>query len=304
MKKVNAILSADEHWREDRPQCRTDDYQKAQSDKLNFLADLQVKYNCPIISAGDLLHKARVSPWLERFLINNLPNNYITVPGNHDIPNHNIELYDKSSLSVLEASERLIVLSDGKQTNEIKFGIYGLEYGNNKKIKPLFVHDKIVKSILIFHTMTWKGREPYPGAAREGCGATALLKKYPEFDLIVTGHNHQSFVVEYEGRLLVNPGSAMRMTTDQINHRPCVYLWNAESNAVEPMYYPIKQDVINAEHITEIKERDGRIGAFVNQLKTDTELELSFEKNLETFIANNDIHEDTEKIIWEVLNND
>ena len=46
---------------------------------------------------------------------------------------------------------------------------------------------------------------PFPGAT--GGNAINILKKYPQFDLIVTGDNHQSFSVEYEGRLLVNTGT-------------------------------------------------------------------------------------------------
>ena len=302
MKKVDAILSADIHAREDKPVSRTDSYWEAQAKKLKWLSDLQKKHGCPILDAGDPLNTHRVSPFLEQYLIKNIPNEFITVMGNPGIhnPHYSKEAYEKSSIAVLEASGAIRVLKNDSFFKSDNLEVTGITWGTNL-VKWLSESDRI-GNILLFHTMCYQGRPPYPGADKEGGTALSLLKKYPDFDLIVTGHNHQSFVQEHKGRILVNPGSMMRMTADQDEHRPCVYLWYAESNTVEPVYYPIEKGVISREHLDKVQERDERMEAFVEQLRTDTELGLSFEGNMEKFLAANEVDAQVKNLIGEAMN--
>ena len=139
---------------------------------------------------------------------------------------------------------------------------------------------------------------------KQGESALKLLKKLPMFDLIVTGHNHQSFTVEYEERLLVNPGSLLRMSADQIDHRPRVYLWYARTNTIAEMFPDIEKEVVSREHIIRSQERDERIETFVAQLKKDVEIGFSFEKNLETFLRKNKVSQKIQNIIQEVIADD
>jgi hypothetical protein len=76
------------------------------------------------------------------------------------------------------------------------------------------------------------------------------------------------------------------MSADQIDHKPRVYLWYADTNTVEPVYLPIKQGVITREHIDNKENRDERMDAFVRQLKnSDMEISLSFTNNMETYLS-------------------
>jgi DNA repair exonuclease SbcCD nuclease subunit len=144
--------------------------------------------------------------------------------------------------------------------------------------------------------MTYKGKPPWPGC--EDPPAKELLKRYPDYDLIVTGHNHQSFVEELDGRLLVNPGAITRQEADKADHKPCVYLWYAEENQVEPHYLPVEEGVISREHIEQTEERNERIEAFVSRLNDEWEAGLSFEQNLERFFKENEIRQSVQEIIW------
>jgi hypothetical protein len=119
--------------------------------------------------------------------------------------------------------------------------------------------------------------------------------------LIVVGDNHQTFVVEEGGRLLVSPGSLMRRTADQVNHKPCVFLWDAKTNEVEPVYLPIKKGVISREHIDRVKQRETRIEAFVSHLEKGFEIGLNFKHNLKRLIQENNIHPNTQKVVWEAF---
>jgi hypothetical protein len=134
--------------------------------------------------------------------------------------------------------------------------------------------------------------------------AEGILRKYPKFDLIVTGDNHTSFTIEYKGRRLVNPGNLTRQTADQINYKPRVALWYAEDNSIQWVNLPIQNDVITREYIDRKEQRDKRIEAFVSQLSEDWEKGVSFEQNLKSFQKTNNVDEDVMKIIYKAIDND
>jgi hypothetical protein len=127
------------------------------------------------------------------------------------------------------------------------------------------------------------------------------MKKLSGYDLIVTGDNHLPFVVKEGNQLLVNPGSMMRMTASQIDHKPRVYLWFADDNTVKPVYLPIKQGVISREHIDRQKDKDKKIEAFVEHLKDNYEVGLSFEKNLEKYFRQNRTRKPVEQLVWRAM---
>src|SRR5690606_7962245 len=89
---------------------RTDDFQASQWKKLRFLKKLQKKHNCPVLHAGDLFHHWKPSPYLLAKTMKNLPKQFRTVYGQHDLPQHNFELRNKSGIYALEAARSLEVL--------------------------------------------------------------------------------------------------------------------------------------------------------------------------------------------------
>lgn len=298
MKKVTCIITADLHLREDQPVCRMDNFFAAQTRKLKWLSELQHKHNCPILDAGDLFHHWKPSPALLRYAINNLPDGVVTIPGNHDLPNHSMELYEKSGLAVLEASEKVKVLFKEDYNLPVAYvKIVPFPWGT--PIIPFFEtlnHLSADRMIAFCHVMTYQGRKPFPECKDPGAGA--LLRNTTGYDLIITGHNHMPFVIEDEGRLLVNPGSLMRTTAAQVDYKPRVYLYYAEDNTVEPVFVPIEEGVITREHIDVTEHRDGRIDAFISRLSDEIETGLSFEHNLESYFLKNRIRQNTKDLVW------
>jgi len=282
-RKPDAVLCSDLHLREDTPTCRTDDYQTAQWKKLAFIRHLQQEYDCIVIHGGDLFHHWKPSPQLLSMAIMNLPAKFHTIYGQHDLPQHNFELRHKSGIHTLETDSTLTVLDEchfGQEPKDGSFSETGL-------------------AVLVWHKMVWQGEKLWPDQVDPS--AKRLLKQYPDYSLIVTGDNHKPFVEEYEGRLLVNPGSMMRMTADQIDHKPRVYLWYAEDNTVQPVYLPIESGVITREHITRTEERNDRIDAFISKLDTEWEASVSFEENLERFAKSNNVRQSVMDIIIKAI---
>jgi DNA repair exonuclease SbcCD nuclease subunit len=282
-KKPDLILTSDWHLREDTPISYKKDYWNDQLAFIDSISTLQKKYDCPVIHAGDLFDHWKPSPNLLRETILHLPDQFYTIYGQHDLPQHNLKLAYKCGIDVLREAKKLTILNE-------------CHYGQEPNKGSLFF-PKVNKTILVWHKLAYFMEKPYPGAT--GGNAKELLKKYPWFDLIVTGDNHQTFITSENNRLLVNPGSLMRMDANQINHHPCVFLWYAEDNMVIPYYLPFDEDALSRDHIEKKKERDDRLYAFISKFTDETgwNITLSFEDNVETFMVTNNTDKEIQLIV-------
>lgn len=276
-----AILIGDVHLRETQPLCRIDDFWEAQWKELDFIAGLQKKYNCPVVCAGDLFHHWKPSPYLLAKTIQHLPAQFYTVYGNHDLPQHNLENKNKSGIYTLQVAGALTVLDEG-------------HWGQDIQTPTLILQGYRVG---VWHIMTWKGQIPYPGCPDPD--ASRILKKYSNYDLLVTGHNHDFFTVEINNRYLINPGSINKQEAGQIDFNPRIVLWYGDSYAEIPI--PGDVNSVTREHIQGKQKRDDRINAFIDHLNQDYEIGVSFEKNLERFFQTNSIRDSVKQVIYDAL---
>jgi len=293
--KVDAVLCADLHLRDDVPECRTDDFQAAQWRKVRFISMLCEKHNCPLVVAGDVFHHWKPSPGLLAKTIAEFPEDVLFIPGQHDLPQHSMELYDKSGCAVLERTPWWRQLrSTGIKVDVLNFA--GFPFGGADNFSKLIVGDA---DMLVLHLMVWYRVVPFPDCTADS--ATALLRKIKGPKLILTGDNHQPFVVRENGRLLVNPGSMMRTTVAQIDYRPRVYLWDAEGNEVEAVYLPIEEGVVSRERADAEVAREGRVEAFVKRLQEDVESGLDYKKAVERELGASKAGKSLRELVWKLM---
>ena len=286
MKKADLILCSDFHLRETVPQCRTDDFWETQWEKVVFIRTLQQEHNCPVLMAGDLFHHWKPSPNLLSYAYDILPRDFHCVYGQHDLPQHNWQNREKSGMHNL-ATVGAVTLLDGAH------------WGDDPELLTYPSFEIEDRKILVWHRMIWQGKRLWPGQTDPS--SVAVLKKYPEYDLVLTGDNHKAFTEEYKGRLLVNPGSLTRQTAGQIDFKPRVYLYSADDNTARPVYLPIPNDAITRVHIDRSDERDGRIQAFVDKLSGEYEVTMSFEANLEQFFKTNNTLASVKNIVYHAI---
>lgn len=289
-KKADKILTGDWHIQETSPVCRIDDFWNTAWGKIQFISELQKKHNCPIFHSGDLFDNWKPSPMLLSKAIENLPPRFCTIYGNHDLPQHSLDLVHKCGVHTLEKAGVVTVLN-------------GVHWGESPE-RPSwrgYINEFTERKILVWHTMTYQGRKPYPGCSDPK--ASRLLKKYKDYDLILTGHNHIPFIEEYQGRLLVNPGSIFRTSAAQVEHTPRVYLWYADTNTVEPVYLPIEKSAISRAHLEDGERRDERLEAFISSVQ-DYKSHTSFKDNLEAYKKKNKIRKPVMDIIYKSIDNE
>lgn len=312
--KANGILISDTHFTTRQPKCRTDNFLEAVFAKLDFITELQQIHECPVFHSGDVfdewfLHKG--DQWLITELIKRV-RDWICIPGQHDLPQHNLKLYSKSSLALMEEAGSLVVIrrgdlyhKEGGQYLVFPWGaVTGFPWGTELIPEPSrktgrFGEDSA--QVALVHRMVYPNRPPYPGAEHSGGTALSLTKQMPGFDLIVTGDNHETFTFMEKGRLLVNPGSMVRTSAKQADHEPSCFLWYAKERKIVRVTLPHQKKVISREHIDITKKRDERITAFVEHLQGEVDLDLSFKENVLRYLEKNKVRKPVRELIMEVI---
>jgi len=297
--KAAAILSADWHIRPDVPVCRTDDFFQAMSGKLDFILNLSKEHDCPILLAGDIGRRPlnRGWPtWLLEWTIDKFKgHNIIAIPGQHDLPGHRIDLFEESGMGVLTVAGAIKTIFEPTTISRIaSFGLYPFPYGQEIKSYETMAWPL---NVAMTHQMIIENKPLWPD--QDAPKGHQILEKFKEYNLILSGDNHNAFTVEYEGRWLVNPGSLMRTTADQIDHKPRVYLWYAETNTIEAVYLPIEQNVISRTHIEIAKNRENRNKAYIERMNHDIEIDLSYTNNLENYFKEFRTEKPIKDRVWE-----
>lgn len=304
MKKYDAIFGADFHIRETTPENRMDDFISAQWKKLSFIQKLCFDNECPLLIAGDLFDHWKASPYLLSKCIELLPD-VIMIPGQHDMQNHTLENELKTAYNVLKKTGAIKPLTGGRSLNIGRStAVFGYAYGEdslviNKTSEKTIKKTKNHRKIVMLHTLVCEAKQPWKDA---GAYVSKNLLSKINADVILTGDNHQQFVIKKEGKILINPGSIMRTSIDQKNFEPAVFGWKAEDNSVHKIPLPIEKDVFYIVGNKEKKDdRDKRMIAYITRAKKSFELSFSIIQNMKSFLKKNKTSESIKKYIWEAF---
>lgn len=245
---------------------------KAMSRPLLELAELQEKYDAPILCAGDIFDHWKAPPELINFALDVMPEMY-AVPGQHDMPLHDPDQMHRSAFYTLIKAGKIKILNS-KITVHKNFSIYGSPWGCI--IPPLPTEDDL--NILIAHRYVWIDGKSYPGAPAEnrlGC----LAKDLVGYNVAVFGDNHKGFQTTCGKVEVFNCGTLMRRKTDEEDYRPMVGLLT-DSMKVVPHYLSTAMDVLEvSEEIKELEETEG-LGEFLDKLQGLEKSELDFVESI------------------------
>lgn len=289
--RPTALITSDIEIRDYAPACRTDDFAAALCRKLDWIRALQKELDYPpILDGGDLFDKryrSHPSYAVLQIAQDHLPSRIVTVPGNHDLPGHALENYDRSAMAILDRiGGRITVASPERPVRIDQMDVWGFPYRLPAKPPDIEVEEGRF-AVALVHAMVIQGKGPYPGAEKEASQARSLLRLFRSFDLVVCGHNHQSFVEEHKGRFLVNPGSLMRADSHQADYHPRIFAWYAERRELRPIPVPHEPGVVSRAHLSREEARDERLEAFLAKLSEDggKDRPVSFEQNLRELLA-------------------
>lgn len=303
--KMKILATGDWHIRNTVPEKRIDDYLNEQGKKLAWLIGLAAHEKCRfLIQPGDFFDSHKASDKLKRWAIRRLKFSkcptILTIFGQHDLRYHSSDTKN-TPLRVLEASGVVDIIGEAKEEN---VNFYGASWFEDIP-KPL--HQDSPKKdihILVMHKMVIKNKKLWEGQEDAKFG-NAFLRTHP-FDLIVSGDNHGSFSISQGKRHLINCGSLMRMTTAQLNHKPCVYIYDTDDRSIGKHYIPIEpaEKVFDLSTIEKEEKENKELKAFVSRLKDNIKIDgLDYAKNLKNCIDENrkEISIETLEIIDECI---
>lgn len=294
------LLMGDLHIDNTRIKTRQDNVLAACMDKIGQIFAIAHNHKCSaILQPGDFFESDKANDFLKQFIINYLNSGLANMPiytvyGNHDLRYHSSNILN-TPLKVLDSARVIRIL--GKKPimcKEDYVNIYGQSWFEDipeieEKLEGINV---LVCHKMVVDTKIWEGQEDHI------YGKTLLLKT--KFDLIVSGDNHQTFVIhsgtgkDKGKRILVNAGCILRTRIDQEDHRPCVFVYNANPKKGEPMLEKIYLIVDDFENVIQIEEarkeklENEKLKQFVAALDVDIKLTgMNYRQNVF-----NVIHED------------
>lgn len=314
-KKVIAILCADIHMSHRPPVWRSAEpnWYEAMKRPLDEIKTMRETYGyCPVLCAGDIFDKWHSPPELINFAFDNLPI-MISVAGQHDLPNHNIqEIYKSAYISLLNThtieDPYLEEEGDDEEEPDRYMSIIGFHFG--RKLIP--IQKQLLKSkkinIALVHKYVWAGKHKYPKAPKESRVETRTSKmingKLYGYDVIVYGDNHKGFLTKVGKTTVFNCGTLMRRKSDEIDYKPQVgLLYN--DGSVGPHYLDISQDkYLTVDEMKKAKSKEQiDLKDFAKELVKLSSSALDFVEAMKQFYRTNKVKKEVQKIIHTAMEN-
>jgi len=229
---VVCIFCSDIHLSHKAPPFRSSEknWYDAMARPMNELRQLQKKHDCPIVIAGDIFDKWNVPAELINFAIDVLPKNCYAIPGQHDLPYHNIADIERTAFWTLVKAGKITYLEKPYLIYNELIMLHPFPWG--AELQPLSnkakrITGKAITNIAVVHKYVWMKGFNYPGAPKENT-MVLLKQKLRGFNLAVFGDNHKGFAYFIHPNTqfpnIVNCGTFMIRKSDEQDYQPSVWL--------------------------------------------------------------------------------
>ena len=299
--EVIAILCADIHLQHKAPvwQSAESDWYEAMKRPLREITDLGYTHNCPVIIAGDIFDKWNSCPELINFALTYLPSNGICIPGQHDLPNHQIEDIERSAYQTLIKAGK-IVRAELTRLKCETFFIRGFPYGST--LTPLEKRYKKGINIAVCHEYKWIKEHKY-GTAPADTEFKAKLEgeRVKGYDVIVYGDNHKGWYTKKGKTTIWNCGSLIRRHSDEIDYKPRVGLLMSDGS-VEPHFLDISLDkFLTPEQVKDVIEDDFDMSDMMEVLNKLGASDLDFEQALDVYMELKKVSPEIRRILIKAM---
>jgi DNA repair exonuclease SbcCD nuclease subunit len=294
------VCMSDLHLTCTNPAARLDNIETTWKRKLEFVLDYCKNNNAELLLAGDVFDKPR--DWkamTEVFSVfKDFGETIFAVMGQHDSYLYSEATRDYTSFGILHKANLIWDVSKKAFSNHReKYYIQGASYGQEV---PNPVDDYF--NVLVIHKSI--SDEPlFPG--HDYSDAKRFLKEH-NFDLIVCGDVHRTFMKSINGRAILNSGPMLRLEASEamLNHKPGFWVYDVFSSG-PPKWIEIPHEpadkVLSRDHIINKNDINNMLNNFIESVKNPDVEHYSFEDNLVDFIKKNKIEKDVVNIISEEI---
>lgn len=310
-KEVIGIVVGDPHLSQIPPLARAAEksWYDAMRRTLIEIRLLQEKYRfskrhngeCAVLCPGDIFHHWKSPPELINFAIEHI-HSWFTIPGQHDLPFHNLEEIEKSAYWTLCKSGAITDLSNSSETWRLsvrgyRFRIHGHAWG--VPIRPLSEKTKDCFDVALIHKYASVGEKTeYVGAPKEG-RVFSFMENLKEYNVVIFGDNHIPWDFRLDGTTFWNCGSLMRRTSDQLNYKPRVGLLHPDGT-ITSHYLDISQDVFTPVKEPRRSELEG-LSDFVSELSGLKGEDLDFPAAIRRVLATDDVSLEVKQILLKAI---
>jgi DNA repair exonuclease SbcCD nuclease subunit len=260
-KHIVAIACSDIHLTLTAPIARSKepDWFVAQSRPLKQLREIASEYEAPILCAGDIFNHWNSNAELINWASQNLPFMY-AIPGQHDLPYHDIDLLRKSAYMSLIISNKIYGLSEGSGGIE-DMNVQGFPWGSPlREPEP----NKKKLNVALIHQYVWIPGKSYPTAPGEN-KLDGMKKKLKGWDVVIFGDNHKGFITKVGATTVINCGGLQRRKSDEIDYKPMVGLIYEDGTA-DPFFLDCSMDVIEGGNDPKEMTEDMDLRGFLDEL--------------------------------------
>jgi DNA repair exonuclease SbcCD nuclease subunit len=294
-----AVSVSDLHLCQSAPPCRSKevDWYRAMKTALEQLKLLRDKLNpnLPIIVAGDIFDKWNPPHELVNFALKELPHIY-AVPGQHDLPHHNLTDIKKSAYWTLVEAGRITNLEYQNPVGSGELMLYGFPWGTPlaacEQITPLCLH------VAVIHHLVYTRATGYPGAPDDS-KAKRLIAKLKGFDVAIFGDNHIGFIFgdKDDPPLVLNNGGFMRRRSNEENYTPCVGVLYSDGDVKRiplgafEVFHKVDKQEDKQDTRRDFKELLGDISGL-------SEVSSDFKQELHRELARREVSQKVKDYIW------
>lgn len=234
--KVALIATSDWHFRLTTPKSRAEeDWERTQSEIIWQIAELADKHgHCPIVIAGDVFddgwREGKCPPELVNKAYETLCSfsKVFVVAGQHDLPNHRLDLIHKSALHTLCLTGKAEMLSWEHPYIGDGIVLTGLSWGEDKQqgipdpIKVRNTEDKRrFRNVIALHAYCWNDDWNDDSTRHKDCKESdhtaEWQKKLKGYDVAIFGDNHKGFnrPAQNGGPRIYNTGGPINRNSDE-----------------------------------------------------------------------------------------
>ena len=240
---MKLISISDLHLSSQTPTNRQDDHTITCLRKLRQVIDYTNEHGDILIIAGDLFDKPSNPVWFINRVIaefSRLWRPVVVIPGNHDLPQHNIDIVKDSSLWTLHIAEAVKVYPHGSfefapnSQDEKWVTLHTCPYGADPStLRPVPGH----YNVLIAHIPVFESTVPF--YMLDGITVDQLEQQNLGHDLYLVGDIHDPAI---KGKTIVT-GSMVRRTVAQKNFQPAFWVIDTETDERSSVPFKIEADV-------------------------------------------------------------
>ena len=206
---MKILIVGDVHFRTTQPISRLGNISEDFENKFLQIREIIVAKSVDyVIVTGDIFHRAKTNNealLLAKKCFEQLEIPIYSVIGNHDMIGNTITEHRNSSFELLDLLvDNFSILGDriiGKDGENVN--VIGNNYGVNDFTLGLKKYDNFI-NIGVFHSMITEGPTMFDSINAHEINT--------EYDIVISGHNHNKVFVNYDNKIVYNPGALMRLT--------------------------------------------------------------------------------------------